>query len=220
MKYDDVYSRYVDYFGPEPDKLLVDYLHLLDRTHPALDIGAGQGRNALFLATRGISVHAIDPSATSIEIMKTRAAAENLPLHAAATGLETFHAGSKKFSGILLFGVIQDLQWDSIRLLLDRLPDWCAKNTLVFVTAHATSDPGYARFAAGKRLGKNSFEDESGRMRTFLEPGEILELFRGYDVVHHWEGMGPVHSHGDGPEERHAVIRAVFRPDREALKEA
>ena len=44
-----------------------------------------------------------------------------------------------------------------------------------------------------------------------LDRGEILRLFESYQAVYHREGLGEEHCHGDGPPERHASIRAVFR---------
>jgi hypothetical protein len=29
--------------------------------------------------------------------------------------------------------------------------------------------------------------------------------------LHHWEGMGPEHRHGDSPMERHAMTEVVFQ---------
>jgi hypothetical protein len=60
-------------------------------------------------------------------------------------------------------------------------------------------------------IGKHSFGDGQGNLRTYLEAGQILDLFVDYRVVHHWEGLGPEHRHGDGPLERHALIEAVFQ---------
>ena len=50
-----------------------------------------------------------------------------------------------------------------------------------------------------------------GTVRTYLEPGELPKLFRGFSVVHYEERLGPEHRHGDGPPERHALAEAVMR---------
>jgi hypothetical protein len=60
-------------------------------------------------------------------------------------------------------------------------------------------------------IGKNSFADEQRNIRTYLEAGEILNLFDGYKVIHHWEGMGSEHSHGNGVLERHAMVEVVLQ---------
>ena len=54
-------------------------------------------------------------------------------------------------------------------------------------------------------------EGFNGSLGTFLEPGEIVDLFRFLEVVDHQEFLGPEHRHGDGPPERHGRAEAVLR---------
>ena len=44
-----------------------------------------------------------------------------------------------------------------------------------------------------------------------IEPGELVQLFPGFSVLHSWEGLGPEHRHGDGPVERHGRAEAILR---------
>jgi SAM-dependent methyltransferase len=60
--FDAAYSSSDRYFGDGPEKLLTEYSGILDPGRPVLDVGAGQGRNALYLAGAGFEVDAIDPS--------------------------------------------------------------------------------------------------------------------------------------------------------------
>ena len=62
-------------------------------------------------------------------------------------------------------------------------------------------------------MGKGSYADDAGRVRTFLEPGELVELLPGFSVEHYWEGLGPEHRHGEGAPERHGKVEAVFRKE-------
>jgi len=56
-----------------------------------------------------------------------------------------------------------------------------------------------------------SFMRDNGRVRTFIAPGKILELFSGWKPIAHWGGLGPGHRHGDGPLERHGRFETVLR---------
>jgi len=62
MDYDEQYSEVEALFGTSPERSLERFSGRLKRGSTVLDIGAGQGRNALFLARRGITVHALEPS--------------------------------------------------------------------------------------------------------------------------------------------------------------
>jgi len=211
LTYDQRYAEHPDYFGIGPDELLLEHWVRIDRRKRVLDLGAGQGRHALFLARQGLSVEAVDPSRIAVESLRSRVAEEGLELTVMLSDVESFAPEPGSYGALLLFGLVQELRPEQLRELPERLRVWGGSDALIFVTAHSTLDPHYAAFCARTSLGRNSFEDGRGGLRTFLEPGEILDLFDGFELVHHWEGMGPEHRHGDGPSERHGVIQVVFR---------
>jgi 2-polyprenyl-3-methyl-5-hydroxy-6-metoxy-1,4-benzoquinol methylase len=76
VDYNRLYTETADYFGNAPEASLVLCDHLLDRARPVLDVGCGQGRNAVYLARLGITVHAFDPSPVAIEQLRRGGAAE------------------------------------------------------------------------------------------------------------------------------------------------
>jgi cyclopropane fatty-acyl-phospholipid synthase-like methyltransferase len=212
MPYDETYRKTKDAFGAEPEVILRKFYRRIDRTEPVLDIGAGQGRNALFLAREGFTVDAIDTSKVAIETISAIAKKEGLPIRTGQCGIDEFVPETDFYAGILIFGLIQILSWEELGLLLEKIRSWTRKGSLVFVTGFTVADPSFARYSQTcKAIGKNSFAGERGDLRTYLDAGEILNLFSEYEVVHHWEGMGPEHRHGDSPLERHAIVEAVFR---------
>ena len=48
--FNEAYARVDGLFGGEPERTLVRFADRLDRRRPVLDVGCGQGRNALWLA--------------------------------------------------------------------------------------------------------------------------------------------------------------------------
>jgi cyclopropane fatty-acyl-phospholipid synthase-like methyltransferase len=212
MSYDETYANIPDTFGADPEPVLTDHLHLLDRSAPVLDIGAGQGRHALHLARVGFTVDALDPSRVANETMAAAAVREGLPVRCHRGGFADFAPEADGYGGILVFGLIQILTWEDIDLLRRRLRQWTRPEGLVFVTGFTVADASFARYAqTWPPIGRNSFGDGSGGIRTYLEPGEIIELFQEFVVVHHRERWGPEHRHGDGPVERHAMVEVVLR---------
>jgi tellurite methyltransferase len=59
----------VDTFG-DPAEELINLVGLLASEADVLDMGCGEGRNALYLAERGFNVTAIDISAAGIKKLK------------------------------------------------------------------------------------------------------------------------------------------------------
>ena len=72
----------------EPSRWLVDHAHMLPRRGHALDVASGSGRNALWLAARGLETLAVDRSPTSVAAIRSAAAQQELPIHAEVVDLE------------------------------------------------------------------------------------------------------------------------------------
>jgi len=67
-------SRPIPFFVPKPDENLASYLDRgLIEPGRALDLGCGPGRNALYLASRGFRVDAVDLAPNAIEWARDRA---------------------------------------------------------------------------------------------------------------------------------------------------
>jgi cyclopropane fatty-acyl-phospholipid synthase-like methyltransferase len=192
VEYDERYAKVRDLFGAAPETILVRFADRLKPGAVVLDIGAGQGRNARFLAARGCTVHALEPSRVAA------AALDHVTVF--CSRFERFEPPVPAYDGILVFGLIPDLDPDSIRTLLGKIDAWGEDGTVVWVTAFTTSDPACERHrAAGVASG-----------RTYLEPGQILSMFERYTVLHHHEGLGPEHRHGADLPERHGICEAVL----------
>jgi len=210
--FDKLYGDVRDYFGREPDALLVRFDGELRAGGRVLDLGAGQGRHALYLARRGRAVDALEPSIVAAGQLQALASEENLPLRTFAQGFETFSPDMEHYAGILLFGLIQELPVDSIRPLMERVGAWTDAGSLALVTAFTTADPAYPEVSRTWRgIGKNSFVSEAGFVKTFLEKNELRVLFDGWEALHYWEGLGPEHRHGSEPPHHHGRVEAAFR---------
>jgi SAM-dependent methyltransferase len=75
-----------------PARWLVDHAHVLPPTGDALDVASGSGRNAFWLAARGLRTLAIDSSATAIAGIRENERRLGLGLRAEIVDLETEEA--------------------------------------------------------------------------------------------------------------------------------
>ncbi len=213
MPFDEFYKANKNAFGSEPERILIDHAHHLEPSLPVLDLGAGQGRNSIYLARRGFDVVAVDPSKAALDGVYRYSCEQNLSIQIQHCDFKGFSPQEKYFSGILLIGLIQILSWDEISDLMECITRWTRQGSLVFTTAFSTDDPAFGtKTKQWIEAGRNSFIiDKTGTVRTYLEKNEILDLFLDWEVFYHWEGMGEKHKHGTGPEECHGMIEAVFR---------
>ncbi len=210
--YDKSYSSHKAVFGEKPEKILVDFYAEIDNSTPVLDIGAGQGRHSLFLANKGYAVEALEPSEVGIKQIQEIAEKNSYPIFLSHCNLSTFEPKTDYYSAVLMFSILQILSRNEIELLIKSLHEWTAEESLIFITAFSTENESYAVHKKDdKEIGKNSFEDSDGMVRTYLEPNEILELFPNYKVLHHKEFLTEMLRHGDSALHQHAMIEAVFR---------
>jgi|GEM_PF-3951612 len=97
-------------------KPVIEYLHV--RT--ALDLGCGDGANALWLAEQGITVEAVDKSRIAIQNIRDQAHRRHLPtLHAIVADIRRVHY-TELFDLVLCTGVLQFLSEQERQKVLRR----------------------------------------------------------------------------------------------------
>ena len=119
MDYNKEYRQTKEVFGYAPEAILRKWESTISRNHPVLDIGAGQGRNTLYLARKGFRLDAIDPSNVAIDSIRSVSQTERLSIHLHVCGFDTFTPEIDAYSAILVFGLIQILSWESINRLVN-----------------------------------------------------------------------------------------------------
>jgi 2-polyprenyl-3-methyl-5-hydroxy-6-metoxy-1,4-benzoquinol methylase len=84
-------------YGAAPNDFLLEMAQRLPTTGSALDIGAGEGRNALFLASRGLDVLAVDQSDVGMQKAMQIALERGLKLRTKTADLQDFDADGNSF---------------------------------------------------------------------------------------------------------------------------
>jgi 2-polyprenyl-3-methyl-5-hydroxy-6-metoxy-1,4-benzoquinol methylase len=87
-------------YGESPNDYLVGIADRLPTTGKALDIGAGEGRNALFLASHGLEVLAIDQSDVGMQKAMRIAHERGLELRTQVVDLQDFDVDENSFDVI------------------------------------------------------------------------------------------------------------------------
>lgn len=94
-------------FSARPDETLVELAGDLPPGR-ALDIGAGEGRNSLWLAARGWRVTAVDLSDVALGRLAEQAAEEGLEVTTAVADIKEFLAGGEQFDLVVLANLHPD----------------------------------------------------------------------------------------------------------------
>jgi SAM-dependent methyltransferase len=88
-------------FNTKPNEFLVE-ITKGRRTGTALDVGMGQGRNAIWLAQQGWKVTGFDPAEKAVAVARQTAAKLGLQIQTEIKGEETFDFGENRWDLILL----------------------------------------------------------------------------------------------------------------------
>lgn len=209
--YDSAYENDDALFGANESPLLKKCADSIPEGARILDLGIGQGRNALPLARKGCQVTGIDTSQVAVDTVNRLAAAEELPVEAIVQDFIRYEP-DRSFDVVLCFGLMQMLDLQGCASLIERLHHWTRPGGTLFLTAWHMDDPAFDTLCEEwVRRSARTFRSPDGEMnRLFLESGEILKLFFRWEVIHHWEGLGKLHKHGPGKRERHGEVEAVL----------
>lgn len=86
-------------YGTEPNSFLAQHANQL--MAPVLSIGEGEGRNAVFLATLGLQVHAVDGSEVGLAKASKWAASNNVTISTEVANLSDFIPAPNRYGGVV-----------------------------------------------------------------------------------------------------------------------
>lgn len=131
----------------------------------ALDLACGPGRNALYLASRGWHVTAVDGSPVAIETLLTRARKEDLQIDARVADLERGEFQVKHDA----YDLICDCYYLQ-RSLIQPMKNGLRPGGVIIVIVHLAD------------------ADQPGGTSTRAFPGELRGYFSDWEILHYYEG--------------------------------
>ncbi len=210
--YDYLYANNQQYFGDHPDNLLKDYYSFCDKRGRVLDVGIGQGRNARFLLKQGFGVDGIDPSSVAIENLQKWKEEESLDLNLYNMSFEDYSCSPRTYSAIMIFGLFPVLSEEQIVSLARMARKWLKKKGVIFVTGFTTNETAFRpKTKEWKKISDNSYTNDKGNYRTFMDIETATSKFRRLKTIYHWEGYGERHTHGTDKIEQHHMFELILQ---------
>ena len=192
--------------------MLMKSYHLLEKflsqapTGEALDIGAGRGKNSLFLADKGFQVEAIDINKENLDIIKKISSERKLEIRINNSNLKDFKFVSSKYSIILAIQSLNFIKKSEFEIVIEKIKDSSAKNGLLFISVFLVTDPSFEKFQnKNKPIEENTFESKKPPYWWhFFKKDELKNYFgEDYQVLYYQERIvkdkKPIpHFHGIG----------------------
>ena len=202
-KYNAAYSAKKD-FVARPNAFLKQCLQQIapkrgrhkpdGRKRLALDIGLGQGRNALLLAQCGYAVTGIDRSEVGILAARRLAAARGVHVNAVVADSERFDHGRNRWDLIVL------LYYPQPMILIERLKAAVRPGGHIVIERFSRPNHGKAAHPVDRRETKR--------------PSPMLECFADWHVVRYEHDEFESDWHWDGESPRGPIVRVLARKPR------
>ena len=156
-------------YNKDPNRFLIRALNLLQERGVTggllLDCAMGEGRNGLYAAQQGFTVHGFDISDEALNNAQQRAAQVGVTISTRQSEADTYDYGQEKWDVILV------LFYPAIRRILDRIQ-------------HALKPGGYlilaSPMAGMEKLVPDAHPDI---LENLYEPGELKRTFPEYQIL-------------------------------------
>lgn len=183
-------------FGSSPNKTITEFENLFDKNGVILDVGCGDGKNAVYLARQGFeNIDAFDPSEAAIEKLKRISNKEKLKINAQVKSLQEFNF-EKQYDLVLSFGVyhfVPEQEWKSFVLKAQQNTKRGGVHIIQMFNDSLPPTPDIAPYAVGMA--------KDGELKDLYQDWEILQ-FLSYEFEE---------EHPDVPLHKHASNKLVAR---------
>ncbi|MDH5753756.1 MAG: class I SAM-dependent methyltransferase [Candidatus Bathyarchaeota archaeon] len=196
--WEEAYRSVESLWGLKPDHILLEYASLIPKGN-VLDLGIGEGRNALFFAKMGYEVEGVDISRAAVERCIERAKKANLKVKAEVRDLKEVDVPQGRYSLIIVAWVLNFFKKTEAEQIMRRIKNGLKKDGFVYIGIFSLDDPSYER--AKRRLEvveENSFySPKKNSFFHYFTKEEILSLFSDFKVIYYAVGTGLDLSHGE-----------------------
>ena len=165
-RYDRIYTKRENVYG-EPDLILEHALDII-KNGSAIELGAGEGRNSLLMASKGLEVTAVDFSKVAIEKIKTAATEANLNINTRVADITDYHF-EENYDLIISTYVFHHLSESEANKLIKLMQDHTNENGINVISTF-TKDSDFYR----EESEPSDYYPDSDDLKKLYEKWEIL----------------------------------------------
>lgn len=203
--FDRFYSKESLSFGEVPAEELREYLSSVGGRGKALDLGAGDGRNALYLAGAGYDVTAVDLSQVGLDKLNRVAKMRDLAgrVHTICADVRDFVPPAESFDLVLAVTLFDHLPQEDVAAVFTSATAGLKGDGLLFAQSHTIDDPGHA-----DRSDRAS--ELAPMIHHYFDHNELLRLvIDDYNVI--WYQEKPEEDHSHGKPHHHVFAKVLAR---------
>ncbi len=168
-QWDEKYSRPTFIFGKSPAEFLAENYQYIPYEGTVLDMGMGEGRNAVFLAQKGYKVTGVDISSVAVKKSYLLAQEFGVKIKGVVASLSDYKIAPGSFDAIVCFYYVD-------RSLVEKIKTWLKPGGILIYEAHTLRE-------------KTKKKREAGDDSEYLREQELLKLFPGMRVLKYEEPL-------------------------------
>lgn len=205
------YKKDKFYWGLKPEEGLIEAIQYAP-AGIALDIGAGEGRNSIFLAKNGFKVEAIDTIKEGLEKCKKITGKYNLPIKTKVIDIRRFEFDKNKFSLILSIVTIDFLKFSEIKKIITQVKESLKRGGIFYLVVFSINDPAIKVCKKkSKVIEHNTFYiAKSKTFRHFFEKKELIDLLNDFKIIK-LKKEKIKDSHGGRGTHFHNIIKVIAK---------
>jgi tellurite methyltransferase len=200
--YERIYQGDGLYWGEGPSELVKRFAELAPQGK-ALDLGMGEGRDALYLASVGFETTGVESTDSGVIKCERIATQRKLSVNAICEDVRDYKIAKNRFALITAINLFQFMTKDEAEDVISHVVDGLKRGGLFVCSTFSQDDPSYKmRQQKSKEVSQGVFLDSSGNYYSLYHYGEMLRLcselrpiyyaeYDLYDTQH-----GPPHWHG------------------------
>ncbi len=161
-KWDKLYSSSQFIYGKAPAKFLSQSYHYIPYGSSVLDLGMGEGRNAVFLAKKGYQVTGVDLSTIAVKKAQILAKEFGVKIKTVIANLDEYDFPENSFDSIICFYYVD-------REMIAKIKKWLKPEGVII----------YEGFTLKQRIKEEKKDPEE----YYLKEAELLNLFSDFKIL-------------------------------------
>jgi tellurite methyltransferase len=214
FSFEAIYQKHAHYYGTIPAEHLRRLLRMVHVAgmpiHRALDVGSGQGRDAIYLASQDIAVTALDFSQAGMAFLTQYARAHSLHIQTSVADAATYAYPAEEYDLVTATTLFDHLSADEQSAVAEGMMHALRPGGVGHVMVFTRDDPGYhVRIEHEETFRSRMSETAEAVEHYFTNAQELEALFHGMDVLEcqSYTYMDDTH----GPIHDHCVAYILFR---------